>query len=162
MKLSAVITLVALLALPVTPVMAETLKDKVARGAAKTADVAKNAARQLDQTVSSTVDLAKGEATPDLTRAKLDAMAAAGQRGRVVAQFAHQHGIASQNLRRRDRARHHFTRLIATNEQNGFCVDNCTDRAHPNLLHRHHFRKLHQGLANLVRDAGRSGSAKCA
>ena len=77
MKLSALITLIALLALPVTPATAETLKEKVARGAAKTADVAKNAAKQLDQTVSSTVELAKGEATPELTREKLDSMAAA-------------------------------------------------------------------------------------
>ena len=77
MKFSALIALVALLALPVSPVTGETLKEKLSRGAAKTATVAKNAAKQLDQTVTSTVDLAKGEATPDLTRAKLDAMAAA-------------------------------------------------------------------------------------
>ena len=76
MNFSALIAVVALLALPAAPGVAETLKEKVARGAAKTADVAKNAAKQLDQTVTSTVDLAKGEATPDLTRAKLDAMAA--------------------------------------------------------------------------------------
>jgi hypothetical protein len=76
MKFSALMAVVVLLALSVTPGAAETLKEKMARGAAKTADVAKNAAKQLDQTVTSTVDLAKGEATPDLTRAKLDTMAA--------------------------------------------------------------------------------------
>ena len=44
MKFSALIALVALLALPVSSVTAETLKEKLSRGAAKTATVAKKAA----------------------------------------------------------------------------------------------------------------------
>ena len=54
---------------------AQTLREKIAAGAAKTAGVVKNTAKAVDNTVHSTVDLAKGEATPQLTREKLDGMA---------------------------------------------------------------------------------------
>jgi len=74
-RLPLMIGLLVLLSFPALPALAETLKDRISRGAANTATAAKNAAKQFDKTVTSTVDLATGEATPDLTRQKLDAMA---------------------------------------------------------------------------------------
>lgn len=54
---------------------ADTLRDKINRGAEKTANFARKTAQSVDQTVDSTVALAKGEGSPEATRAKLDQMA---------------------------------------------------------------------------------------
>jgi hypothetical protein len=63
------LSLAALLALGLAlPCAAQTLGEKLSGAARK-------AATQLDQTITSTVDLAKGEATPELTRQKLDTIA---------------------------------------------------------------------------------------
>jgi len=70
-----VMALVVLALLAPASVQADTFQQKMSRSVAKTSAAAKQVAKQLDQTVTSTVDLAKGEATPELTRQKLDLMA---------------------------------------------------------------------------------------
>lgn len=54
---------------------AETLRDRLNSGLNRAGTAVQNTARSVEQTVSSTVELARGEATPAETRAKLDAMA---------------------------------------------------------------------------------------
>jgi hypothetical protein len=75
MKPASLVALLAAFALGPAPVAAQGWRDKVAAGAAKTADIARNSARRIDETVGSTIELATGQATPELTRQKLDMMA---------------------------------------------------------------------------------------
>lgn len=56
---------------------AESLGSKVSRGVSKAGEAVDKAAKSVAQTVESTVALAEGEGTPELTRQKLDATAEA-------------------------------------------------------------------------------------
>ena len=67
--------LALLLAAP-APAPAQTLRDRIAAGSAKAADAVKKGAQAVDQTVASTIELARPGDTPQMTRDKLDAMAA--------------------------------------------------------------------------------------
>lgn len=58
-------------------VLAESLGNKIFRGVEKAGDVVDKAAKSVVGTVESTVALAEGEGTPELTRQKLDATAEA-------------------------------------------------------------------------------------
>jgi hypothetical protein len=69
------IFLIAMIALPFCGAQANTLRETINQGVAKAGTVAKNAARNVDETIGSTIELATGEATPEETRLKLDGMA---------------------------------------------------------------------------------------
>lgn len=69
------LTLCSLALVPLSDASAKSLRDTLSDGVAKANTAVKNTARNVDQTVSSTIELAQGEATPAETRAKLDAMA---------------------------------------------------------------------------------------
>ena len=58
------------------PAAAQTLKERLANGANNAARAIDNTARAVGDTVDSTVALARGEGTPEATRAKLDQTAA--------------------------------------------------------------------------------------
>ncbi|PZQ95602.1 MAG: hypothetical protein DI533_18295 [Cereibacter sphaeroides] len=55
---------------------AQSLRDRLTEGASKVGGVVKKTAQHVDQTVDSTINLAKNDPSPDITRAKLDTMAA--------------------------------------------------------------------------------------
>jgi hypothetical protein len=71
-----VLGVVALLAAGAGPAAAETLKERLNRGASNAARAIDNTARAVGDTVDSTVALARGEGSPEATRAKLDQTAA--------------------------------------------------------------------------------------
>lgn len=72
MRATTVVLATILLAQPAT---AQTLLDKMSNSASKGADAVKKGVDNVGNTIDSTVELARGEPTPELTRERLDAMA---------------------------------------------------------------------------------------
>lgn len=77
MKIFKLSVLVAATAFMASGVAAKGLLDKISKGAGKVAGFVEGTVGKIGETVDSTIDLVTGEATPEETRDKLDAMAGA-------------------------------------------------------------------------------------
>jgi hypothetical protein len=85
---------------------AQSLRDRLSNGLNQAGTAVQNTARAVDQSVASAVQLAQGEATPEQTRATLDAMALAtlqrlfAENPAAQAQFERSAGFAVFDTRR--------------------------------------------------------------